>query len=199
MVGEYYRFFEGRKCFRSLIGSKQCFQHSRDKRQTFSWEIQSFGTDGHQRCLSNRPSWFQVFHNCHVWIFGLCKIIRTYNHLPVWKKIPAQVIHSAPWSLDIYTSSNIWMTVKKFYEWIETVLASFPAKNYVQLPIIVFVEGYKTNLPRKIVEIYKSLQIILIVIYSIATHIFYPWSCCFTSNISLVEQGLSSLVQEPST
>ncbi|CAG9565845.1 unnamed protein product [Danaus chrysippus] len=71
-------------------------------------------------------------------------------------------------------SDNGWMTSELFFEYIGNIFYPYLLQKGVALPVIYFLDGYKTHLTYCASKLCKELGIELIALYTNATHILQP-------------------------
>lgn len=91
-----------------------------------------------------------------------------------YKRLPKEIFESVPEGFQAACSDTGWMKSEIFYEYIGNAFYSFVKKLGVTFPIILFVDGHKTHLDRKLSTLCSKLEIILVALYPNATRILQP-------------------------
>lgn len=91
-----------------------------------------------------------------------------------YKRLPAEIGSSVPEGFSIACSDSGWMKTEIFYEYIGNTFHNYLKSLNIEFPIILFVDGHKTHLDRKLSDLCTSLKIILIALYPNATRILQP-------------------------
>lgn len=90
----------------------------------------------------------------------------------VW--VPAEVVQSVPESWGIESSQTEWMKSEVFYEYIANIFHHFLVDNNIPKPVLLFVEGHKSNLSYYLSKLCNKLGIVLIALYPNSTRILQP-------------------------
>ncbi|KAF2893749.1 hypothetical protein ILUMI_12422 [Ignelater luminosus] len=72
-------------------------------------------------------------------------------------------------------SDTGWMKREIFYEYVSNVFYPSVKKQNIEFSIILFVDGHKTHLNRKLSDLCTELQIVLIALYPNANRIIQPY------------------------
>lgn len=91
-----------------------------------------------------------------------------------YKRIPQEIANSVPKNFSFACSDTGWMKTEIFYEYIGNIFHPYVRKMNVEFPIILFVDGHKTHLDRKLSDLCTELEIILVALYPNATRILQP-------------------------
>lgn len=91
-----------------------------------------------------------------------------------YKRMPRDIAESVPEGFHASCSDTGWMKSEIFYEYIGNVFYPFVKKLDIAFPIILFVDGHKTHLDRKLSTLCTKLQIVLVALYPNATRILQP-------------------------
>lgn len=91
-----------------------------------------------------------------------------------YKRLPKDIAESVPEEFNIACSDTGWMKREIFYEYIGNTFYPYVKSLNIDFPIILFVDGHKTHLDRKLSELCTRLDIILISLYPNATRILQP-------------------------
>ncbi|KAI4469433.1 dde superfamily endonuclease [Holotrichia oblita] len=91
-----------------------------------------------------------------------------------YKRIPKDIAASVPKDWGLAASDSVWMKREIFFEYVGNIFCPFVLSLNIQFPVILFVDGHKTHLDRKLSELCTNLQIILTALYPNATPILQP-------------------------
>ncbi|XP_072394966.1 uncharacterized protein [Diabrotica undecimpunctata] len=91
-----------------------------------------------------------------------------------YQRIPEKVAKGINPKWGVGRSDNGWMTAETFYQYIANVFYPHLIENNIKLPVILFVDGYKSNLSYQLSLLCNELQIEVIALYPNATRILQP-------------------------
>lgn len=100
----------------------------------------------------------------------MCYPMVVYNY----KRLPQNILSSAPTNWGIGLSDSGWMKSETFYEFIANIVHPFLHQNNIKLPIILLVDGHKSHLTYQLSTFCSDLQITLIALYPNSTRILQP-------------------------
>ncbi|KAJ8983254.1 hypothetical protein NQ317_015603 [Molorchus minor] len=90
------------------------------------------------------------------------------------KRLRKEIGDSIPEGFTFATSDTGWMKTEIFYEYVANSFYPHLEKSGIQFPVILFVDGHKTHIDRKLSDLCTNLQIILVALYPNATRILQP-------------------------
>lgn len=90
-----------------------------------------------------------------------------------YKRTPESIAATTPKGWGIGCPENGWMTSDTFYCYIANMFYTW-AKEKLQFPIVLFVDGHVSHLTYHLSTYCKSVEIILIALYPNATHLLQP-------------------------
>jgi len=91
-----------------------------------------------------------------------------------YKRVPQNILDSILPNWGVGRSDTGWMKSEIFYEYISNIFYPFVVESGIQLPVILFVDGNKSNLTYHLSKLCLQLNIILIALYPNATRILQP-------------------------
>lgn len=91
-----------------------------------------------------------------------------------YKRMPRDIADSIPEGFTVSCSDTGWMKTELFFEYIANCFYPQLKSRNIKFPVILYVDGHKTHLDRKLSEICSKFQIILIALYPNATRILQP-------------------------
>ncbi|KAJ8936814.1 hypothetical protein NQ318_015281 [Aromia moschata] len=91
-----------------------------------------------------------------------------------YKRLPKSIAESVPQEWGIGISDTGWMKSEVFYEYIGNILHPHLVRKGIQFPIVLFVDGHKTQLSMQLSELCSKLKIILVALYPNATRVLQP-------------------------
>lgn len=90
------------------------------------------------------------------------------------KRLRKEIGDSIPDEFTFTTSDTGWMKTEIFYEYVANSFYPYLKKAGIQFPVILFVDGHKTHIDRKLSDLCTNLGVILIALYPNATRILQP-------------------------
>lgn len=90
------------------------------------------------------------------------------------KRLRKEIGDSIPEEFTFATSDTGWMKTEIFYEYVANSFYPHLKKIGIQFPVILFVDGHKTHIDRKLSDLCTNLGIILVALYPNATRILQP-------------------------
>lgn len=91
-----------------------------------------------------------------------------------YKRMPKDILSSVPEEFSVAYSDSGWMKTEIFFEYIGNTFCNFVRSKGIKFPILLFVDGHKTHLDRKLTELCQRLNIILVALYPNSTRILQP-------------------------
>lgn len=92
-----------------------------------------------------------------------------------YKRIPKEILESIPKGIQYMTTDSGWMTSEAFFYYIKEVFYPFLVENHIVFPVVLYVDGHKTNLTLNLSKLCEEQKIILICLYPNATRILGFW------------------------
>lgn len=96
-----------------------------------------------------------------------------------YDRLPRAVIEAAPSNWGIGKSDTGWMQSENFFEYFANVFHPFLAKNNIERPVVVFLDGHASHLSLALSSFCRENQIILVCLPPNATHIMQPLDVAF--------------------
>lgn len=90
------------------------------------------------------------------------------------KRLRKEIGDSIPEGFTFATSDSGWMKTEIFYEYVANSFYPNLQKLGTQFPVILFVDGHKTHIDRKLSNLCTGLGIILVALYPNSTRILQP-------------------------
>lgn len=93
---------------------------------------------------------------------------------PYKRKLPRSIADLVPtgWSTGI--SESGWMNSEVFYGYIANAFIPFIKRTNTKLPVVLFVDGYKSHITLQVSELCSENNIVLIAFYPNCTHFLQP-------------------------
>lgn len=97
-----------------------------------------------------------------------------------YKRIPRDIVESVPEGFAMGRSDSGWMVSSTFYEYMANVLIPRIVEDNVKLPVLVFLDGYKSHINEELYKLYldtKSLHIVYCQTRPTSfSPVMWPWS-----------------------
>ncbi|XP_050502477.1 uncharacterized protein LOC126881871 [Diabrotica virgifera virgifera] len=91
-----------------------------------------------------------------------------------YKKIPKDIVNSAPPEWAVGRSDSGWMNSEVFYEYIGNHFLPYLKEKNIPQPVLFFVDGHRSHLTKQVSELCEASGIILVALFPNATHILQP-------------------------
>jgi len=91
-----------------------------------------------------------------------------------YKRITEKIAQSVPAKWGIARSDRGWMMCEVFYEYIANIFRPFLTSQGVKFPVVLFVDGHKSQLTYQMSILCNKLKIEIIALYPNATRILQP-------------------------
>ncbi|XP_062716631.1 uncharacterized protein LOC109402167 [Aedes albopictus] len=104
---------------------------------------------------------------------------------PYKKRIPADIISSAPEGWSIGKNDSGWMNQETFYYYLKHVFEPWIEKNKIPRPILLFVDGHKSHVSFQTTDFCRAKNIELICLFPNATHVLQPLDVSFFRSLKV--------------
>lgn len=96
-----------------------------------------------------------------------------------YERIPANISASIPNSWEIGKPESGWMTGESFFEYITNVFYPCLIANNIAFLVVLYMDGHSSHLTMALSEFCSIHKIILVALYSNATHVIQPLDVAF--------------------
>lgn len=91
-----------------------------------------------------------------------------------YKRMPKDILSSVPEEFSVAYSESGWMKTEIFFEYVGNTFYNFLKSKDIPFPVLLYVDGHKTHLDKKLTDLCQRLNIILVALYPNSTRILQP-------------------------
>lgn len=93
---------------------------------------------------------------------------------PYKRKLPRSIADQVPDGWEVGISSSGWMNSEVFYGYLANAFIPYIKENDIKLPVVLFVDGYKSHITLEVSELCSQNNIILIALHPNSTQFLQP-------------------------